>query len=262
MDILQVNSKPRNQKYLVISLLAVVAMWTAGYLSGQKAAILSSNFAYIPLTTLLTITAFFQIYQTRKENRNISLWYVFAIFALSYNIAQHMWSLSELITDQKPFPSGADAAFIISTISLVIFFMLAIKSEKQSISKWMYVIAIPLGCFTIALSTYLFISSNTELALEQILLLFYPVVDSIALVPALIGIMMYLKGRISFGVCLICLSMLPLTAGDVLFQITTTSNTYYSGSISDLFYYVQITLLIFGVYTISNNETTTSRNVS
>lgn len=259
---MQVKSQSRTQKYLVISLLAVVAMWATGYFVSQRAAILSSDFAYIPLTTLLTITAFFQVYQMRKENKSIVAWWAFAVFALSYNIAQHIWSLDELITDQKPFPSFADVAFIISTISLVVFFMLIIKSKKQSISRWMYVIAIPSGCFTIGLATYFFISSNTELIFEQILSLVYPILDSIALVPALIGIMMYLKGKINFDTCLICLSMIPLTIGDILFQITTASDTYYSGSIADLFYYIQITLLIFGVYMISNNKTRSSVSVS
>ena len=237
-------------------------MWATGYFLGQRAAILTSDFAYIPLTILLTITAFFQIYQTHKEKRSILPWYVFAVFALTYNIAQHIWSLNELIIDQKPFPSFADVAFIISTISLVIFFMLIIKSKKQSISRWMYVVAIPSGCFTIGLAMYFFISNNTELILEQILSLVYPLLDSIALVPALIGIMMYFKGKINFATCLICLSMIPLTTGDILFQITTASNTYYSGSITDLFYYIQITLLIFGVYAISNSKTRSSVSVS
>ncbi|HZS74257.1 MAG TPA: hypothetical protein VFA69_07120 [Candidatus Nitrosotalea sp.] len=259
---MQVGSQSHVQKYLVISLLAIVAMWTTGYFLGQRAAILSSDFAYIPLTILLTITAFFQIYQTRKENKNILPWYVFAVFALTYNIAQHIWSLNELIVDQKPFPSFADVAFIISTISLVIFFMLIIKSKKQSISRWMYVVAIPSGCFTIGLAMYFFISNNTELIFEQILSLVYPLLDSIALVPALIGIMMYFKNKINFATCLICLSMIPLTIGDILFQITTASNTYYSGSITDLFYYIQITLLIFGVYILSNDKIRSNASVS
>jgi hypothetical protein len=252
---LQISSESQTKKYLVISLLAVIAAWAVGYFLGQKYAILFSDFSYIPLTVLLTITAFFQVYQIRKENKNILAWYAFAVFALAYCIAQHIWSLNELITDQKPFPSFADVAFIISTISLVVFFMLIIKSKKQLISRWMYTIAILSGCFTIGLAVYFFISNNTELIFEEILSLAYPIIDSIALVPALIGVMMYLKGKVSFATCIICVSMIPLTIGDILFQITTASNTYYSGSVTDLFYYIQITLLIFGVYIISNSKT-------
>lgn len=252
---MQVNSQSNIQKYLVISLLAVVAMWATGYFLGQRAAMLSSDFAYLPLTILLTITAFFQVYQIRKENRNILPWYVFAIFALSYSIAEHIWSFSELITDQKPFPSFADVAYIIDTLSLTIFLILFIRSKKQFISKWMLTIGILSGCFIISISTYVFVTNYTEIGIEQISTLIYLVLDSIALVPATIGIMMYFKGKMNFAALLICVSMIPLIVGDILFQITTTNGTYYSGSIPEPFYYIQITLLIFGVYITSNDKT-------
>lgn len=259
---MQVSSQSHVQKYLVISLLAVVAMWATGYFLGQRAAILSSDFAYIPLTTVLTITAFFQIYQTHKENKNILTWYAFAVFALSYCIAQHIWSLSELVFDQKPFPSFADVAYIIDTMSLVIFLILFIKSKKQFISKQMYATAIISGCFVISISVYVFTMNYTETSIEQISTLIYLILDSIALIPATIGIMMYFKSKLNFAAFLICFSMIPLIVGDALFQITTTNGMYYSGSIPELFYYIQITLLIFGIYIISNNKIRSSASVN
>lgn len=242
--------------------MSVVTLWVTGYLSGGKIATLSSDFAYIPLTVLLTITALFQVFQAHKNHKNVGMWIGFTVFAFSYNIAQHIWSLNELILDQKPFPSLADVAFVISTISLITFFMLVIRSEKQAISKWMYVISIPAGCCVIALSSYFFISSNTETTLDQILLVTYPIMDGIALIPASIGILMYFKGKVDFSTYLIGVAVIPLTVGDILFQITTISNTYYSGSITDLFYYIQITLMIFGVYIKSNAKIRTNRSVS
>lgn len=46
--------------------------------------------------------------------------------------------------------------------------------------------------------------------------------------------------------------MIPLTIGDLLYQITTQNGIIYSGFIPDLFYYIQIDLLIFGVYYLAN----------
>ncbi len=250
------------QKYLAISLLTIVVIWAISYFLGQNAAILSSDFLYIPLTTILTITAFFQVYQIRNEHKNIVTWYAFAIFALTYSIAQHIWSLNEIILDQKPFPSLADVAFTISSICMILFFMLIIKSKKQLISRWMYAIAIPPSCFIIAASVYFFMTNNTEATLDNIVSLVYPILDSIALVPALIGIVLYFRSRIDFATCLICFSMIPLTIGDILFQITSADGTYYSGSIADLFFYIQITLLIFGVYAISNSTPRSNMSVN
>ena len=251
---MQVKSKSHIRKPLAISLIIVVSVWAIGYFSDQKIAILTSDFLYIPLTILLTITAFFQVYQVRNECKNIVAWYAFAVFALAYSIAQHIWSLNEIILDTKPFPSYADVAFTISTISMIIFFILIIKSKKQFISKWMYAVAIPSGCFVITLSMYFFMTNNPDSTLDSIMSFAYPVLDGIALVPALLGVTMYFRHKVDFAICLICFSMIPLATGDILFQITSANGTYYSGSIVDLFFYIQITLLIFGVYMKSNSK--------
>lgn len=259
---MQVSSESHITKYLVLSMLSVVGVWATAYFLGQRVSIISSDFTYIPLTTLLTITAFFQVYQVRKKGKNIRTWYIFAVFALSYNIAQHIWSLNELITDQKPFPSFADVAYVIDTASLAIFLILFIRSKKQFIAKWMFFISILSSCLLISIATYVFATNYIPNNVEQISTLVYLILDGIALAPATIGIMMYFKSKLNFAEFLICVSMMPLITGDILFQITTTNGTYYSGSIPDLFHYIQITLLIFGVYIISNRITRSNVSVS
>lgn len=250
-----INSKSRISPMLIISLVVVSSIWAISYLLGPDIAKISSDLTYIPLTTLLTITAFFQVSQTHEKRKDNLIWIIFAVFAISYNIAQHIWSMNELIFDQKPFPSFADIAFIIDTICLIPFFILYIKSLKQNISKKMSAIAVLPSCGIVLLSIYTYTMSNTtESIINQILLFSYPFLDSISLVPALIGIMLWFKNKLNFPVFLICSSMIPLITGDVLFQITTQSGTYYSGFIPDLFFYIQIDLLIFGVYYLANTR--------
>ena len=238
---------------LMISLVTVTLIWAIPYFLGPNIATISSDLTYIPLTTVLTITALFQVSQTYKKNKENLIWIIFAIFAIFYNIAQHIWSVNELILDQKPFPSIADIAFLIDTICLVVFFIFYIKSLKQNVSKKMWVMAILPSGGIILFSMYSYTISNTaENIINQILLFSYPFLDSIALVPSLIGIMLWFKNKMNFAVFLICSSMIPLTVGDILFQITTQNGITYSGSIPDLFYYNQIVLLIFGVYYLAN----------
>ena len=241
-------------KFLTITLVIIVGNWTIAYYFGGDIETIDSDLTYIILTIFLTITALFQIYQIRNGRKDILAWIIFGIFALSFNIAQHIWALNDLILDEKPFPSFADIAFIVGTISLIIFFMLTIGKKKQFISKNIFVKSIIPSCFVITVYTYFFISNHTELSLDQILLITYPILDSIALTAAFIGIILYFKNKLNLNMFLICVSMIPLTTGDVLFQITSANNENYSGSISDLFFYIQIILLTFGVYMISHNK--------
>jgi len=246
-------TKSHRNKYLILALLTIVGIWSTGYLLGQKAATLTSDFLYIPLTIFLSMTAIFQARQAYIERKNVFMWTIFFIFSISFLVAQHIFSLDEIILDEKPFPSLADAAFIIGTICLVPFFILFVKSLKVSIPKWTIVVAILSSCGVTAIATYFFIlAGDLEPSLDNIVSLAYPILDSISLAPAVIGMILYFRNKLSVYVPIICLSMISTSIGDLLFQFTGINGTDYSGSISDLFFYIQYILLTFGVYSIAN----------
>lgn len=250
-----INSKSLISPVFKISLVAILVVWTTSYLLGPNIARISSDFVYIPLTVLLTMTAFFQVSQTFKKNKENLIWIIFAVFAMSYNIAQHIWVANDLIFSQITFPSFSDVAFLLDTICLIPFFILYIKSLKQNISKKIFAISVLPSCGIVLLSIYIYqMVGTTENIINQVLLFSYPFLDSIALVPALIGIILWFKNKLKFPILLICSSMIPLVIGDVLFQIATQNGPGYLDSIPDLFFYIQIDLLIFGVYYLSNTK--------
>ncbi len=247
------KSKSHNPIKLLVSIAIIFVIWAIPDFLGQDIAQISSDLTYIALTVFLTVTAFFQVSQTSKGSRESLIWIIFAVFAIAYTAAQHIWAVNELIFGTRPFPSGADAAFLIDTICLIIFFILYIKSLKQNISKKMLALAILPSIVVVLIAGYYYMLSNsTDTIMIQILLFSYPFLDAIALVPAIIGIMLYFKNKLDFSLLAISSSMIPLAIGDITFQITTQNETYYTGSIVDLFFYIQIVLLIFGVYLLSN----------
>ena len=84
--------------------------------------------------------------------------------------------------------------------------------------------------------------------LENILASSYPVADSIILIPALIGVVLFFKGEVNFTWSLICLGIILQSAGDTYFQFATFTNTYYSGHPSDILFLWSFLLFTFGVY--------------
>jgi hypothetical protein len=250
-----INLKSHFTSAFIVSLAVILSVWAIPYLLGDEIVKISSDLTYIVLTILLAITALFQVSQIHNGSKNKQVWIIFAVFAIAYSIAQHIWSMNELIFDQKPFPSFADIAFLIDTVCLIPFFILYIKSLKQNITKKIFAISTLPSFGIVLLSIYIYSMTNsTDTTMNQILLFSYPFLDSISLIPALIGITLGIKNKLNFPVFLICSSMIPLTIGDVLFQITSENGTNYSGGIPDLFFYIQINLLIFGIYHISNNN--------
>ncbi len=250
---MMLKSRPRRLQTLVVLIAIISAIWAIPDFVGPDIAQISSDLTNIALTVFLAVTAFFQLSQIRREAQDKITWVIFAVFAISYTAAQHIWAVNELIFDTRPFPSLADAAFLVDTLCLIAFFMLYVRPYKQSISRKMLAIAtIPSSLVVLVSAYYYALSNSTDTFMNQILLFSYPFLDAIALVPATLGIMIWLKNKSDFPLLAICSSMIPLAIGDVSFQITTQNNTYYTGSFVDLFFYIQIVSLTFGVYVLSN----------
>ncbi|HJU13937.1 MAG TPA: hypothetical protein VJ792_05720 [Candidatus Nitrosotalea sp.] len=239
---------------LVILLAIVFVVWVVPDLSGQDIAMISSDLTYIALTVFLTVTAFYQVAQAHNSGRGILIWVIFSVFAMFYTAAQHIWAVNELIFGTRPFPSLADVAFLADSLCLIAFFMLYIQSLGKKITKKMLLIAVLPSIVVVGVSAYSYVLSNsTDPIFIQVLLFSYPFLDAIALVPAMLGIMIWSKERPNLSLLAICSSMMPLATGDTLFQLTSQNNTYFTGSLPDFFFYVQIVLLTFGVYLMSNS---------
>lgn len=243
----------RNRLKLSILLSLTFVVWAVPAFSGPDTAEISSDLTYIALTVFLTVTAFYQVSQTRRGSRDALVWIVFSFFAIFYTAAQHIWAVNELIFGTRPFPSLADAAFLADTICLIGFFILYVGPLGKKVTKKILLVAILPSVAVVAIASYTYtLSNSTDPMIIQVLLFSYPFLDAVALVPAMMGIMLWSKERLGLGPIAICLSMIPLAAGDTLFQVTTLNNTYYTGSLPDFLFYIQIVLLTFGVYLVSN----------
>lgn len=247
------SDSKRNRLKLAILLSITFVVWAVPAFSGQDTAEISSDLTYIALTVFLAVTAFYQVSQTRRGSRDALTWIVFSFFAIFYAAAQHIWAVNELIFGTRPFPSLADATFLADTICLIVFFMLYVMPHGKKITKKMLLFAVVPSMAVVTIAGYSYtLSNSTDPIIIQVLLFSYPFLDAVALVPAMLGLMLWSKEKSGLGPIAICLSMIPLAAGDTLFQITTLNNTYYTGSLPDLLFYVQIVLLTFGVYLVSN----------
>ena len=255
---MKINSEIQNQRYLIFSLIAIFAVWVSAYLIGKDTSIIVNDYVTIPLTLLIVMIGFYRIIVSQdKTSRNT--WILFSIFAMSWSIAEHIWSLDELILDVKPFPSFADVGYLIGTIILPVFYIMLLQPFKKYISKQITTISILLGFTIIILITYISwpISGNN---FTENLLSAYPMIDGIVLMPAFIIIILVIKKKMSFSSSLLCFAMMMSTIGDIVFQITSTNGTYYSGSLTDLFYILSYGLFIFGAY--GNTRSDVKQSVS
>jgi hypothetical protein len=237
-----------DQKYLIYALIGIFALWLSAYLLGKTSAIISSDISLVVLTMFMTMIAIFRgITSTNKTSR--MTWILFSLVAISWLAAEHIWSLDELILDVKPFPSYADIGYLTGSAILPAFFIMLLLPYKKFISKRTILSGILSGGIIFSVIFYLALPSNyNSIGLTEFLLNVYPALDGIALVPALICVILFYKKKMGVSSFVLFCAVLSTIIGDILYQINTTNGTYYSGSLTDLFYYMQYTLFIFGAY--------------
>ena len=98
-------------------------------------------------------------------------------------------------------------------------------------------------------SVYMAYNFDPKVSLfENVLATSYPVADSIILIPAFIGVVLFFRGEVNFTWSLICLGIILQAAGDTSFQFATFTNTYYSGHPSDIVFLWSYLAFSFGVY--------------
>lgn len=238
----------RNQKYLLASLGATFLIWLVPFLLGKDVSIFTNDLFYIVLTVLLVVVSVYRVIKTTGKKLRIA-WTLFLVSSLAMLFAQHLWTLDELVLGVKPFPSNADIAFMIGYILWIPFFAILVRQEKRHISKMMIAVAVGVSCSIIMPNIMLLLqSSGGAYSLSDMLLSAYPVIDGVAFFPASVGIMLFLKGRANFYPSLIFLAMVPQLIGDLLFEVTSHSGGYYSGSPADLFYTISFVLFMYGAY--------------
>ena len=251
----QTRSVLRDQKYLICCLLATFVIWLIPYLLEQHITVFIADLTYFPLSVFLVMVAGYRLIQSYFAKGSSKTWLVFLCSAVAMMIAENIWSLNELILGIKPFPSYADASFVATYLIWIPFFIMLIKPLKNHISKKIMIIAICISCAIIIPNLYYLIqSAQGAYTVENTLLASYPIIDGVIFFPASIGMILFFKGKTNFGPSLIFFAMVSQLVADVLYQITTTNETYYSGSITELFYYLAFIIFMFGAYNLRNLE--------
>ncbi len=216
---------------------------------GRETAILVGNLGYTPITISLTALTIIMTIKFRAKSTYGIAWIMFLACAVSWMVAEHVWSVEELVLHVKPFPSSADIFYVLGYLFLILFVVYYMKVVKKTITKKMILVSVAISIALLLPSLCITLYENSDVTGIAFLLAFaYPVLDSIVLVPALIGIMMFFKGKVSRMWTFFSLAILSLAAGNTGFLLTEMNESYYTGNPVDIFLMWSYVLFSFGVY--------------
>lgn len=237
------------RKPLVISLLAVAVSLIAANLIGKETAILVGNLGYIPVTILLTSLTIIMTIKFRTKSTHGIAWIMFLVCVMSWMIAEHVWIVEELVLHVKPFPSSADIFYVLGYIFLILFALYYMRMVKNAVTRKMILVSVAASILLLLPSLYITLYENSDVDGIAFLLAFaYPILDSIVLVPALIGIMMFFRGEVNKLWTFFSLAIASLAAGDTGFLLTQMNGSYYTGHPVDMLLIWSYILFSFGVY--------------
>jgi hypothetical protein len=79
------------------------------------------------------------------------------------------------------------------------------------------------------------------------ILLSYPILDSIVMIPALIGVVLFFKGEVNFMISLLCLGIIAHIIGDNSVLFLSLQNIYYSGHLTEVLFLWTYAMFAFGI---------------
>ena len=243
-----------NQKKIILTLILVLVSITLIYqtrpfLDDSQFSLIAIP-AYAIFPGVITVYASILAIKLHKQKNFESKGYLmFAIAAASWFIAEQIWQLYDHVWEGEPFPSEADIFYIGSYPLITAFLFLSLKPVIRKVPRNVWLFAMGLA-FSLLVPSVLAAYDDMfeEDAFPTIIALAYPVLSSIVLVPAIVGILFIAKQGASLSWMLILFGFIIYGISDIFFLFAELDGTYYDGHPVDLMYLYSYTLIIFAFH--------------
>lgn len=236
--------------YLIITLVSITLIYQVRPFVDQDQFAWISLPAYLFSTAILTGFAFLLAVKLSKQKHYQSkAFLVFAIGSVFWFIAELIWIMYDHFWEGSPFPSEADIFYLGAYPFMIGFLLISLKPVLKSVSRNVWLFAIALGIsFMIPSVTAAYDDMLGEDAFPTAIALAYPVLGSIQVIPAIVGIMYLAKKGANFSWMLILFGFIIYGIADTFFLFAELDGTYYDGHPVDLLWLYTYILMIFSFH--------------
>lgn len=236
------------QEYLLFTLLGITSIVLLANIVGQEVAQNTTNLFSIILSATVMIFSFFMVSKYGIKGNHGKAWILFMLFST-------YWFCAETVEVFYPIVLGVDAweyandFFYITGYQLffasLVFYL---RPFVKQISKKLVIGVIVISISLLLPSLIMIFDAPQELMEKNYpVLLAYPVLDSIILIPALLGVVLFFKGNVNFMVSLICLGIISQIIGDNSVLFLSLQNLYYPGHIAEILFLWTYAMFSFGL---------------
>lgn len=226
---------------------------------GSESAMLFGNYAYFPVIGLFLFVTIRTLKKSLASSTTPLMYGTICAYAVTSLIAQTIWTYDEIYLKIETYPSLADVFYLIGCSALLMFFVeylytLRIPIAKKNIALCMI---LPISILAVVLFFGFEIFPNENI-FEGILASIYPIIDTIVVIPAVIGIMV--PSIRQHGSALLFFGVATLFVADIAFFYAENLGLYYTGYIWESFFYFSYVFLAFGTYNLMALSTTKIQN--
>lgn len=223
--------------FLILSLLAIFCIITISNIISYSYAEFFSNVINLGATSSLLGLCIINNFRVGIHGVHGASWILFTSSIATWFIAERMWELNML--------THADLFWFSGYVFYFIFGMVYLKPFAHQISKQIIVIS-SLVVVPIFIAVFFTIEwqsiSHTDMIIAS-----YPLVDAIMLIPSIIGLTLFFKGRVRFSWTLLLIGMTMFVMADYGFMYFDSIEEYYPGHIVDVPYIWAYVIFIGGI---------------
>ncbi|MDO3639951.1 putative bifunctional diguanylate cyclase/phosphodiesterase [Mycolicibacterium arseniciresistens] len=222
----------RSRRTIVVAtaLCTAVGVWTVAGWGGPRTVLVMSDLAFVVLGMFSTGCAVLAVRATRGRQR--AAWLALTVGLLGWTVGEVLWSYYELLLDRSPFPSIADAAYLVFPVGAGLALLLfPVGHTGQSRTRFLLDGLIVAGSlFVVSWVTVLrrVYEAGGESLFSLSLSLAYPVSDLVVLTVAVLVL-----GRTRAGqrlpLVLVAVGVAFMAISDSGFAYQIAEDTYYTG---------------------------------
>ncbi|MDX1596958.1 MAG: hypothetical protein R3327_08490 [Nitrosopumilaceae archaeon] len=241
--------KFRIQEYLLFVLLGIAGSVIISNMFGVSAATEFSSSLSIILSASVLFLSIFMVSNYGIQGNHGKSWILFMIFAAYWFFAEFIGPIHEFALGTTPWEYADDFFYIVGYQLFFASLIFYLKPFKNQISKKLILGVSSIAALLLVPSLFFITNSEVEMINNNIVLAgVYTILDSVILIPALIGVVLFFKGEVNFMFSLISLGIVCQIIGDNSVLYTSLKSMYYSGHPIDILFLWTYTLFSFGLF--------------
>jgi hypothetical protein len=236
------------QEYLLFTLLGITALiLMANFLSPEIAENVSNGIS-ITLSGIVTIFSLFMVSKYGINGNHGKAWILFMLFSAYWFCAETVDVFYNVVLEMDAWAYADDFFYITGYQLFFAFLVFYLRPFVKQISKKMLVGIAAISISLLIPSLLMILDSKPDLINENFLvLLAYPILDSLILIPALIGVVLFFKGGVNFMISLLCLGIITQIIGDNSMLFLSLQNIYYPGHLVEILFLWTYTMFAYGL---------------